>query len=340
MKVLAVKVRRLGDTVLWTGALEALSQWSEVKELDIAYPASYAALFSGDPRFCRQFPLRSSLADNRVELFRMRKMRYDVVLNFHASPSSLLISLLAGAKERIIHHHSRIPRNFFSQRRIVDLGKAMPATERDLNVVRTLGWSGKSPATAIRATADNRKRGQFRLKEAGITGERPVVTLSISASRPAKQWPTERYVKLCSLLKEKADLAIVYDSETLSSAHGRLSTELQTLARPILTTALEDLMGVLSQTACFVGGDSGVKHLAAALGIPTVSIFGPESLGEWHCYESSRHRALQQPVLCRDNDAYDPRFAWCGASLCPLSSHACVNLVMPNEVAAAVIELL
>jgi hypothetical protein len=74
--------------------------------------------------------------------------------------------------------------------------------------------------------------------------------------------------------------------------------------------------------------------------VPTVTLFGPESIGEWHFYPKDKHRTLQIPVLCRNEHPARPEYAWCGAATCPLGSHACMNLIHPEAVAKEVCSLL
>ena len=98
------------------------------------------------------------------------------------------------------------------------------------------------------------------------------------------------------------------------------------------TPALSDALGLMGLARGFVGSDSGLKHMAAALNVPTLTLFGPESMGEWHCYDSDIHRTIQRTVPCRFHDRETPEFAWCGESVCPLGSHACMNLISVDEV--------
>ena len=95
-------------------------------------------------------------------------------------------------------------------------------------------------------------------------------------------------------------------------------------------------MALLSNSQFYIGSDSGVKHLAIALGLKSLTLFGPESIGEWHGYRLDRNPALQIDLTCRDNDADNKNFAWCGAERCPHGSHACMNLLLPEEVVAVV----
>ncbi len=142
MRILAIKWRRLGDTVLWTSALGALRAHYPEAEIDIAFPEEYAALFSHDTRFQESLPLRrSSLRETQR---RIRQRHYDMALNFHASERSAWLVLLSGAKERLIHH-SRKPKRFFSTKEIPSLGVPMKATERDPRSVQHWGGTGPLP---------------------------------------------------------------------------------------------------------------------------------------------------------------------------------------------------
>jgi ADP-heptose:LPS heptosyltransferase len=329
MKILAIKWRQLGDTILWTSALEALHHLHPQATLDIALPRPYDALFEGDPRFRRRWVL-----DRDTSLWRLgqklRREHYDLVLNFHASRRSAFLSLQAGAKKKILHHHSRRPRRFFSDVLVPHLGEPMAATERDLNVVRALGWNGVSPLTKIYVAPHAQKKAE----EIFCAVKRPLRLLHPGASRPAKRWPLERFVQLAQLLANSGTVGVLIDpAEDVFRNEPYLKALMAERAQFYQSSDLQEVAALVSQADCLVGGDSGIKHLAAAVGIPTVTLFGPESLGEWNCYSPERHSALQVPVLCRFQDQENPRFAWCGEYRCPLGSHACLNLISPEQVA-------
>lgn len=339
MRILALKLRRLGDTVLWTSALAALGAHFPAAEIDLAVPEPYLPLFAHDPRFARVVGVGPSLGDAVRAGRKLRDRRYDLALVFHASSRSLAVAIAAGAKERLVHHHSRKGKRFFSQRPIVGLGVVTAAIERDLNVARTVGYAGPTPATRIFPGGESVARGAARVADLPGPKDAPVVLLGIGASRRAKEWPLERYVALASALGARARIGVVYDREDAFRGQAHFRDALKRVAGLLPTPSLDDLLGVLPHAAVYAGSDSGVKHLAVALGVATVTLFGPESIGEWHGYPEDRHRVLQKPVLCRANDAETPSFAWCGVDTCPLGSHACLALITPDEVAREVTAL-
>lgn len=212
----------------------------------------------------------------------------------------------------------------------------MPATERDINVVRTLGFTEESPNTRIYCAPEWKQRAADYWQHVTGTPPKNLLVLSPGASRLSKRWPLEHYAELVKILPDALQIAVVGPNDTDWVGQDLFRTRMESRARFVWTPNLEDAIGLLSWASCYVGADSGLKHVAAALDIPTVTLFGPESVGEWHPYKTDRHRALRQPVLCRTQDAADPLFAWCGVEICPLASHACLALTTPREVAHAI----
>ncbi len=326
-KVLAIKQRRLGDTALWTAALEALRE-SLGCSFDIAYPAPYAALFDLDPRFEKHYPLSSNFTSQWDTLKEIRKTHYDAVLNFHANNQTAFLTRFSKSRTKLIHHHNRSPRHTKFSKTIPNVGTPMSALERDLNVVRGLGWSGKSPQSKIFVSSSHKRRGEELLNSHFKSSPKKKIALSVTASRPSKQWPLENFLALARALSNEAQVFVFYDSPPSSSLWAQLKIE----TTAIHTADLSSLIGCLSFMDGFMGADSGVKHVAAALKIPTVTVFGPESIGEWHGYPIDRHKALQFPVSCRDHNIDNPLYAWCGHEVCPLASHACLSQISPEKV--------
>lgn len=331
VRILAVKWRGLGDTVLWTSALQALRDHFPSAKIDLAFPSSFAALFEADPRFDRRFLLERSLAATARLGTLWRDRRYDWFLGFHASGRLVPLAVLSGARKRVLHHHSRRPRSFFSHVSIPRLGQGAAATERDTNVARALGWVGGAPAPRLFVDPRSRLEGRARLRD-WQDESRPLVVLGPESTRPAKQWPWERFDEVARALLPSCRVALVAQSpEALPGWFvGRWGRHL------LATPSLRDLLSVLSVTDCYVSGDSGAKHVACALGVATVTVFGPESVGEWHPYSLDRHPVLRVPAACRDNDPSPTAFAWCGAHSCPISSHHCLTTIPAGAVLAEV----
>jgi len=130
----------------------------------------------------------------------------------------------------------------------------------------------------LEITDEERRAAGRRLQGAGWPDGRPLVVLNPGASYgPAKRWPESRFAELGRLFENKTDAVVALvgapGEESLAAAVAR------GLGRPPLDftgrTTLRELMAIASQARVFVTNDTGPMHLANALGVPVVAVFGP-----------------------------------------------------------------
>ena len=116
----------------------------------------------------------------------------------------------------------------------------------------------------------------------GVT-EEPLVAIHPGSGSEKKNWPVEKFAALGRWLEnELAVKLLVVHGEADDAAIGRL-TELLAPGRATMVRGLKltELAAVMERCALFLGNDSGVTHLAAAVGTPTVAFYGPASLWIW-----------------------------------------------------------
>jgi ADP-heptose:LPS heptosyltransferase len=115
----------------------------------------------------------------------------------------------------------------------------------------------------------------------GIGTAARVVALHVGSGGEAKRWPVSCFVELARLLAEMPDTVVLLirgPAEEETPALTNLgSPRIIRLASPSLTA----LATILTHCALYVGNDSGITHLAAALGLPTVALFGPTDPAIW-----------------------------------------------------------
>ena len=111
--------------------------------------------------------------------------------------------------------------------------------------------------------------------------EQAVIALHPGSGSAQKNWPASRYAELAALLQnDGARLLIVAgpaDDAPLKALRERLSGELLTSEG----LSLPQVAALLAGCRCLVGNDSGIAHLAAAMGVPTLTIFGPTDPVVW-----------------------------------------------------------
>jgi heptosyltransferase II len=162
------------------------------------------------------------------------------------------------------------------------------------------------------ATAPERDEARALLESAGVRPGRPVVGVHLGAAfGPAKTWPVDRVVDFCRLLEAVGSHAVLLGTE-----HEAPAAAIITAQAPAATLAGRDrpalLPSLLAELDALVAGDTGVAHLAAALGTPVVALFGPTDPAL--SAPRGRAMALTHPVPC----------APCFYRVCPIE-HPCLR---------------
>jgi heptosyltransferase-2 len=186
------------------------------------------------------------------------------------------------------------------------------------------------PRRGLRLPPTSRSSGRELL--AG-TAHRPYVVIAPGARYgPAKRWPPERFARTAGRVAadlELGDLVIVgeaADGPSCQAVEGHLQCTVVQLAG---RTDLGALAEVLSGAAGVIANDSGTAHLAAALGRPTVVIFGSTEPA-WTAPRGERVAIRRERVRCSP----------CFRRRCPLAdANACLRLIEPDAVARSLVRL-
>ncbi len=198
---------------------------------------------------------------------------------------------------------------------------------------RILGPSatiGDEASPAIDLSQERRQNGLTRLQAAGCVDGRPVVAMGAgSTNSMAKRWPAANFAALADLLIENGSDVVMMGS----SEERDVSTDVATLARHQLiditgTTTLAEAVEILGAVDLFVSNDMGLAHVAAAVGTPTLVIFGPTNPLTTRPLPSNAE-IMREPVECSP----------CMLRECPID-HRCMTRITPERVFADAVRLL
>ncbi len=164
----------------------------------------------------------------------------------------------------------------------------------------------------------------WRDKRGLAAHSRPAVALAPGAVGPAKRWPTAAYAALCRrLLADGIDVWVVGGPGEKSLAQEIVG---DSQARDLTATDLREAILALAAATAAVSNDSGLLHVAASLGTPTIGIFGPTS--PWHWAPLNPLAATIQAgnkLDCRP----------CHKPICRFGHHRCMTEIGADEVLAA-----
>jgi len=333
-KILVIKLRSLGETVLFSASVQALKEAFPETQIHVAVTTPWAPLLIHHPAISRIWPIdrhTDKLARARSiarAALSLRQENFDCVINFHASPSSATLAFATGAKVRSIHFHSGRDKNRYSTLAIPDKGVVKSVLEKDLDAIRALGVSVDStkirPAIFLKPTEMN--LGFQTLEQLGL--KRPVLALGLGSSRPTKCWSLDRFTELASRWKGETQGSVLLVTGPGEKARGE-----QILAKlgdrsqvgHVHEPDIRTLSAIFTQCSVFAGNDSGVRHLAAASATPTVTLVGPEDPREWHPYSREQHPLFYVENLPCRKDAQPGYPPWCALQECVVEKHRCME---------------
>lgn len=257
MNILFITYTRIGDAVLSTGLLSALVARHPRAAITVACGPAAAPIFQALPSLDRVLPMpKRRFAGHWRALWRSCVgQRWDILVDLR---HSVMPYVLRAGRRLILRTRSDDPRHKVEQL----------ASVLDL-----------SPAPAPRMWIDNARR---ETAAALLPGGSPVLALGPCANWPGKQWPAERFADLANRLTARggplagARIAVFGAPEDRAGA-AKVLDELPS-ERALDLVGRCDLLTVaacLERAQLYVGNDSGLMHIAAAAGAPTLGLFGP-----------------------------------------------------------------
>jgi heptosyltransferase-2 len=174
------------------------------------------------------------------------------------------------------------------------------------------------------ARVEERQAAQARLAAAGVGGGPYLVVAPGARFGAAKRYPAERFAAAAESVAAARRIAVVLvgaaeDAAATRAVRDALPSAVDLAGR----TTLGELVGILAGATGVLANDSGTMHLAAALGVPTVGVFGSTN-PRWTAPRGARATALARPVWC----------APCYAPTC-VQDFGCMLGIAPEVVARA-----
>ncbi len=212
--------------------------------------------------------------------------------------------------------------------------------ERKIKVAELLGLKSSQTAPKLITSRDEKEKAVAKLS--GFTGGNGFLAgVNPGAYRPSRMWPEERFREIIKWLIEDMSAHVI-----LTGGRGE-EAMVESMAahfpddkiRTIIDIPLMELAAVLEKMNIFITNDTGPMHMAAALNVPTVAIFGQTNLFRYHPYmDSSRYIALKGDyTLCKYFSFKHP-MEECRLYRC--EDKSCINDITTDEVRKAVIQLL
>lgn len=325
MKVVVRAPNWIGDSVLALPAIECLSQSLPEAQLWVAAKDWVKDIFQSLDFIKGTIPLSSGddFKGLKNSAATIRSYDFDAGLLLTNSFASALLFSLAKIPER--WGYSRDGRNLLLTKKVSTKKVKNSCHQADyyMKLISELGFQTSSPKLFFPLTEEEKKAAREQLLSFGADLTHPLVILNPGASYgPAKRWPAERVSELGRRLQDRYQATVLItgsgeEKDLAESIAARMTQEPINLCGQ---TSLRSLAGLISQSILFVTNDSGPMHLANALKVPVVAVFGPTDPAVTGPY--------QEPAVVIKKDVP----CWpCSYRECPFD-HRCMSSISSEEV--------
>lgn len=305
-KILVIQLRRIGDVLMCTPALRALR--SRYKDSHIAFLTEKESsdLVSLNPYLDEVIVLDKKRYKNPLysikKIWKVRKSSFDLVIDFLGTPRSAYFSFLSGAKRRVGYNYP-FRRRFYN---IVIKDNQIPqyAALSRLEALKILEIENREVELDFFISDQARLFAQIFFKENKIEPKHLTISISPTSRRHFRRWALERYAQLADWLISQFDAKIILvwgpgEKEVVEKVKHLMKKDAIICWE---TKNLFELGAILRKCDLHIGNDNGPKHIAVAMGQPTITIYGPQNPISWTYPDFSRHKFLKKEVDCPDCD--------------------------------------
>ena len=325
--ILLVKNRAFGDSIMGLSSISYLREQYPMAKIIYGVPEWVAPLYKNVVTDADEIlPLNFSSMMNWWKMWwKIKKLNPDIIHEMHLSGRGQKFFELFGSFNSIPYssHNHHLNADNQQTKKVHDQGIIKPLIQRDLDGV----WSCLAENKKMPSYLDYPPVLKFAHEQSPHVKNQ--IIFGVVATRKTKMWPLKSYVELARIINEKTHYQIIIPLSK-NSLDKEIEKELQQLGLPenchIIKSPLTELPKLIQGSHCYIGNDTGLKHLSISLGVKTYTFFGPEPTTEWHPYNKELHPFFYKEGLeCRTKEAH-----YCGLNFC--ESMICLNEFLPKDI--------
>jgi heptosyltransferase-3 len=307
-RVLIVRLRSIGDTVLTTPSLFALKRFLPHASVDILLEDWVAPVLDGFPHVDQIITLERKSTAARARVARqLRGNNYDVVYNLHGGTTATLLTRATGAKHRVgyqTYQYARLHNHLSPSSSLLWGRDKTHSVEQQLAL---LGWTGvpvsDRPPTKLQVTDIAANKIARCLQDAGLNNAAFAV-IHPAAAFATKQWATDKFGQVAEHLKSLGLGVVVIASPSERSIVDELKKYSAVPVEAFTDLSLPEVTALLARARLFVGNDSGIAHMAAAVETPSVVIFGSSNIAHWRPWAKQAAEVVVEELDCQPCHGY------------------------------------
>jgi len=306
-RILIVRTDRLGDVLLSTPVIKALRQQFPQCYISMMVSPYTKDVLEGNPdldeviTFDKDAKNKGWWATLKFAGF-LRKNKFDLAIVLHPTSRMHLLIFLAGIPKRL--GYDRKLKSLLTDRIKHDKQRGQKhESEYVLDLVRYLGIKPQDVSLYMPIRPESEKWVEALFKEEGIKDSDKILAIHATASCDSRIWPAERFAEVADRLVQKYGFKVCIvsgpkDFQKVEDVVKNMQTKAVNLTGK---TSISQLASLLRRCQLFISTDSGPMHVASALGVPVITIFGRSQAGlspqRWGPL-GEKNRVLYKTVGC------------------------------------------
>jgi len=329
-RVLVVKLRSIGDTVLTTPSLIALRRFLPDARIDILLEDWVAPLLDGFEAVDDVISLRPGPLLRLSVARELRRRRYDVAFNLHGGTTATFFIAATRARHRVglsVYQYSFLYNHLFPSPAEFWKSEKIHSTEQQLALLGFVGVPvGDRPKSRL-AVTDAATRSIGDKLSPLVPARTPLALMHPAASSFTKQWEAGNFARTAEFLADRGFQTVAIASAGERGVLERLKHEAKVPVVVFDDLTLPEITALAAKAGLFVGNDSGIAHMAAAVNTPSVVIFGSSNRTHWRPWTDAPNEIVFTEFYCQPCPGYECR---------EFGEPKCILSVAPEAVFAAI----
>ncbi len=338
-KILIIRLSSLGDIVLTTPVIKSLKQKFPQSQIFFLTKSQYQDLLKNDPHIFSLIKFDPKEKHKGVSGFlkliqELKAFKLDLVVDLHANLRSFLIRHLLRTGLKIKYNKRWLARFLLVHFKFIKV-KPIHTVDSYLGVLKKIGVNSSEKDPEIFLDQEGENFLEDFLIEKNIEKDDIVVGIHPGARWETKRWNEEKFTQVCQTLNQKLKVKIIlFGDQKEEEVVYRISHQAfgQEIFKAV-NSPLNKFMSLIRRCDCFITNDSGPVHIASALGVPVVAIFGPTHPELGFSPRGPENIVLTANVKCSPCSRH-------GEKRCHKKSRYCMDLIQPEMVVDAVERLL
>lgn len=283
-KILVIQFRPFGDVLMATSYLAALREAFPQAQIDFLVFKPYDLILKNNPYISHVITWRKIANPTFIFhwiifLWRLRRERYDLVIDQHFGTGSAEVVAAVGAKYRLGWRHSRFKCLY---NLVATRGKPIYNAVRNLNMLKPLGIEVNEPVLFYHIDKESEELATRWIAEKQLNPQK-LIMFSPGCKIPSRQWSRDRYSRLARILTEKHGYSVVVLWAPNEEDDARYVVNTANYPNVLLAppTTLNEGAAFVKNSLLLVCNTCGLMHIGVATGAKTLTIFGPTKPDQW-----------------------------------------------------------